>query len=166
MDIITQRRSIRSYTEQMVDTESLKSILAAGMNAPSAGNQQPWRFLVVTDPVRLRHMAEVSPYSIMLTQAPAAILVSGHNRELRHPDFWVQDCAACVQNMLLKITELGLGGVWLGVYPVKEREQYLRNLFAIPPEDTPFAIVVVGHPGEHKEPNNRYNEDFVHWEKY
>lgn len=120
MDIfeaILTRRSVRQYTSHLVPKKVVKRLLSAAMQAPSAGNQQPWHFIVVTRREQLNAMAEVLPKGKMLAQAPLGIMVCADTTDLKHQDYWVQDCAAATQNLLLAAHASGLGAVWLGVYP-------------------------------------------------
>lgn len=166
MNIIFQRRSIRKYTPERIPDDAVRSILAAGMNAPSAGNQQPWQFIIVTDRQRIDGLSHVSPHSNMLRDAPAAIVVCGDLSVETHKGFWVQDCAAATENMLLQITELRLGAVWIGVYPRDDRVDFIRRMFQLPEHIVPFAIVSMGHPAESKPAVDRYREERVHRETW
>lgn len=166
MNAIFRRRSIRTYTTQEVSDAQIKRLLEAGMNAPSAGNQQPWQFVVIKNKPVLHHLAEASPYANMLHGAAAAILVCGDLTNARHADFWVQDCSAAVENILLEVEESGLGAVWLGMYPREDRVAYLRKALKIPEEIIPFALISIGYPDETREPPNRYDESRVHYEHW
>lgn len=144
----------------------------AGMNAPSAGNEQPWHFIVVDDREILDTIPSFHPHSRMLFEAPVAIVVCADTSNVKYPEYWPQDCAAATQNMLLAITDLDLGGVWLGVYPRADRVKRLRDLFKMPEHIIPFSIIALGYPAEHKAPkgiyepyrvkSNSWEEDFHH----
>jgi len=163
MKAIMNRRSIRKYTDQMVSDDQVKSLLEAAMCAPSAGNEQPWHFVVIRDRQLLDKVPQYHPYSSMTKQASVAILICADSRLNKYDvDYWVQDCAAATENLLLAVQDLGLGAVWLGVYPRQERVAGLRQLFNIPEEVIPFALVPVGYAAEHKGAENRYREDRVH----
>ena len=166
MDILFNRRSIRKYTEEPVSKEDLKTILTAGMSAPSAKNQQPWQFIVIDDRRILTEIRSIHPFASMLETAPMAVLICGDVRLETSSGYWVQDCSAAAQNMLLAATGLGLGSVWLGVFPRKERMDGLTALFKLPRYIQPFNIVVLGHPAEQKEPNHRYLEGRVQYNKW
>ena len=165
-DPVLSRRSIRAYSAQPVSGEQIERLLQAAMAAPSAGNQQPWRFVVVTDRDTLAAIPSVHPYARMLVQAPAAIVVCATTEGLRWPAFWDQDCAAAVENILIEAVTLGLGAVWLGVHPLEERVTGLRRLLDIPDEVTPFAVVALGHPAETKKPAARFDPGRVHRERW
>ncbi|MDP2300361.1 MAG: nitroreductase family protein, partial [Actinomycetota bacterium] len=94
LEAILGRRSIRKYTAEPVSEADIETILRAAMAAPSAGNQQPWRFVATTDREQLERMAETTPYGTMLREAPLAITVCADTRELKHDVMWQQDCGA------------------------------------------------------------------------
>jgi nitroreductase len=161
MDTIYRRRSIRKYTDEQVPDEVLLKIIRAGMNAPSAGNQQPWQFVIIDDRILLERITEIHPYAQMLHQAPAAILICGDLDLEKHTGYWVQDCSAAAENMLLEIVDLGFGGVWLGVYPREERVKGIRELLGIPGNIVPFALIAVGRPAEEKGLKGEFHEDRI-----
>ena len=166
-DPVLARRSIRAYTDEPVTGEQVERLLRAAMAAPSAGNQQPWSFIVVRDRATLSAIPSVHPYARMLEHAPVAIVVCGVGLDrARWPRFWDQDCSAAVENVLIEAQALGMGAVWLGVYPLEERVAGVRRLLGIPDEVTPFAIVAVGHPAETKPPADRYDPARVHHEAW
>ena len=127
---IMTRRSIRQYTDEPVDGEVVEKILRAAMAAPSAANCQPWQFVVVRDQAKREAFAEFHPYGKMLASAPIGILVCG-DTELELADgYWIQDCSAATENLLLAAHALGLGAVWLGITPREDRTAETRELFA------------------------------------
>lgn len=160
LDTIFARRSIRQYTDEPVTPEQIKKLLEAGMAAPSAANRKPWHFVVVTDKAKLNELAERHPHGKMLAQAAAAIVVCGDPQISER--FWVHDCAAATENILLAITALGLGGVWLGVYPGDNREAAIQEVLGIPKEINVLSMIALGHPAEQKEPRTQYDETRVH----
>lgn len=144
MKTINNRRSIRSFKNQLVETEKIDMILRAAMQAPSAINQRPWEFIVVRNKELLVKLSEMSPYSKMVAQAPVAIVIVGRSERMMVKEMWIQDMSACTQNILLEITDQGLGGVWLGVAPNQERMDYIStalNLEGV----MPFAVVPFGY---------------------
>ena len=166
MQHILARRSIRKYTAEPVRDDHIRKLLECAMAAPSAHNQQPWHFLVVRERELLDEVTKFHPYSSMLKQAPLAILVCGEEALAKTKPFWVQDCSAATQNILIGAQSLGLGAVWLGVYPAQPLVTGMRELFGIPEQITPFAMVAIGHPAEQKPPANRYNEQRVHYDRW
>lgn len=166
MDAILARRSIRKYTPEPVSAEDERALLEAAMAAPSAGNEQPWHFVTIRERATLDAIPKFHEYAQMLTCAPLAILVCGDPGRENRRAYWVQDCSAAVENMLVMAHSRGLGAVWLGVHPEVDREEACRKLLGIPRELVPFAIVSVGHPGETKPPAERYDGARVHSERW
>lgn len=166
MDAIFKRRSIRRFTGQDVSEDSIKKVLAAGMSAPSAGNEQPWHFILIKDKEALRKLSECGPYAKAVAGASAGILVCADLSLQRHKGYWVHDCSAAVENMLVEATELGLGAVWLGVHPEEDRIQYLAKYFVLPEQIIPFAMVPLGYPAQELSLSDRYNQSRVHYEKW
>ncbi len=162
LDILYRRRSIRKYTGEGVDTSTLEQVIRAGMNAPSAGNQQPWEFVIIDDRQILHSIPDIHPHARMVPESAAAILVCADLSREEHQGYWVQDCAACTQNMLLAATALNLGSVWLGVYPRQERIDALRERFNIPEGVVPFSLVALGVADEEKPSNNRFHPERIH----
>jgi nitroreductase len=168
LDFIFKRRSVRKFEDRPVEQEKLVQLLEAGMSAPSANNGQPWEFVVVTDPVLLEKVRQVAPYGKY--NCAAAIVVCGSVQKSNKPEsskcYWVQDCTAAVENILIAAPALDLGTVWIGTYPREERVKGLQDLLGIPEEVTPLAMVYVGYPAEHPSPRTQYKEERVHWNKY
>jgi nitroreductase len=165
-DPVLSRRSIRKYTDEPVGDDVVERLLRAAMAAPSAGNQQPWQFIVIRDPEVLEKIPDVHPYSSMVPGAPLAILICGDRAKERWPQYWEQDCSAATENLLIAAAQLGLGAVWLGVHPLEERVDGMRALLCIPRTITPFSLVPVGWPAEHKEPSDRYEPHRVHLDRW
>ncbi|MBU4526332.1 MAG: nitroreductase family protein [Desulfomicrobium sp.] len=166
LDAIHTRRSIRKYLSKTVPEEMIEIILKAGMAAPSAGNQQPWHFIVITDRASLDAIPGFHPYSKMVLQAPAAILVCGDPNGKKWPTFWDQDVSAATQNILLAARDLGLGTVWVGIYPEKDRMDGFRKLFALPDHIIPFALIPVGWPDGGFDAVNRFRPELIHQERW
>ncbi|MCP4141394.1 MAG: nitroreductase family protein [Chloroflexi bacterium] len=166
MNAIFTRRSIRQYQDKPVSDDDVKKILEAGMSAPSAGNEKPWQFIVVRDRTMLEKLADTSPYAKMTANANLAIIICGDLELEIYKGYWVQDCSAATENMLLEIEDRNLGAVWLGVHPIKEREIYIKELFNLSDNIIPLAIIPIGYPGEKKVTESRYDESRVHSEKW
>ena len=166
MDIIRKRRSIRQYTDQKVPDEIIKKLLEAAMCAPSAGNQQPWQFIVATEKELLKKISATHISAGMVDRASIVILVCGDLSHETHKGYWMIDCAAATENILLEVVDNNLGAVWVGIYPREDRVKYLKNLFKLPENIVPFAVISIGYPAEQKKPNNRYDEFRVHYNKW
>src|SRR5208283_873295 len=144
MDVALTEMSIRSYSDQAVCPEFVRKLLLAAMAASSAGDQRPWHFLVVEDPGTRMWMADIlQPFAHTLPQAPVAILVCGDPTLEKHAGFWVQDCAAVMQNILVEARAQSLGALWLRIYPVEGRVQNFRRLLDLPRHVIPFALAPV-----------------------
>jgi nitroreductase len=157
LEAIHTRRSIRAFDGKPVPPGQIETLLRAAMAAPSAGNAQPWRFVVVTDRDILDKIPDIHPYASMVRTAPVGILVLGDSSLEKYPGYWVLDCAAAIQNMLVAARATGLGAVWTGVYPTPERVAAFSKMFALPGHITPHSFVVVGHPVKYPDPEDRFN---------
>ncbi len=167
MNEIFRRVSTREFTDKPVSQDYLIAILKAGMQAPSAGNQQPWEFLVVTDNNLLKKLADVSLHSKPLETATAAIIVLQKSDDhLKLPYCKTQDLSACSQNILLAATALNLGVVWLGVEPFEEKKAFIKELFNLPNSVSAFNIICLGHPKNPKEATSRFDETRIHFNAY
>lgn len=164
MNALFRRRSIRKYKKHMpVENEKLRKLLMAGFAAPSARNRQPWNFLIINERAILDKVPDYHPYAEMILEAPLAILVMG-DRNMQEMDGYIaQDCSAATENILIEAAELGLGSVWLGVYPREERINGMRELFEIPLNLLPFSLIVIGYADEEKDSNQRYNEEKIYF---
>jgi nitroreductase len=162
IDTIFSRRSIRRYTEEQVSEKEIKTILEAAMAAPSASNRKPWHFVVVTERETLNRLAEAHKYAKMLNEAPLCVSVCGDQSVSER--FWVQDCSAATENLLLAVTALGLGAVWCGVHPSQERVEEIRKILGIDAPFVPLNLIAIGHPA--KEPRTQYDEGRIHREKW
>jgi nitroreductase len=162
MDAILTRRSIRKYLPDPVNRDVIENILKAGMNAPSAGDEQPWHFIIIDRHDLLKKISEIHPYAKMLKDTPAAILVCGDQNVPKFKDFWIQDCSAASENMLLAAHDLGLGAVWIGIYPAEKMVQEIRRLLNILDHIAPFSIIAMGYPAEEKSGRLRYDTSRVH----
>lgn len=166
LEAIKNRRSIRKFKPLEIPKEIQRELLDAAMLAPSAGNEQPWQFIVIDDRKILEKIPLICPTAAMCRQSPLAILVCGDRNFEKYPDFWVQDCSAATQNILLAAHSLGLGAVWAGVYPLKERMEGFVKMFALSEEITPFALIALGYPDEEPSPARRFKEDRVHYNRW
>lgn len=160
---ILQRRSIREYTHAPVTDEQIDALLQAAMAAPSANDVRPWAFVVVRDLERRRALAQAHQWSAMCAQAPVVFAVLGNPERSDH---WVEDCSAATENLLLTAAALGLGGVWVAIYPRPQREAYVRQALDIPEAWRVLCLAPVGEPAEAKSPRTRYEVGKVHYEAF
>ncbi len=166
LQAIFTRRSVRNFKPEPVSEDDLQDLLRAGMQAPSAKNEQPWHFIVIDDPQLLHAIPEFHPYSKMLLEAPLAILVCSDRKLEEKRASWLQDCSAATQNILLAAHAKGLGAVWLGIFPDSERVFGMQSLLDLPEGVRPVTLVAVGHPATRPEPVDRYQESRVHRNKW
>lgn len=164
IDVVLARRSIREYTGEPVSGDDLRKLLEAAMAAPSSRDRKPWEFVSVTGRGTLERLAEAHPHGKMLARAAAAVAVCG--RPDISPDYWVQDCSAATENLLIAASAIGLGAVWLGVHPRDDRTAAVREVLGIPEEIPVLSLISIGHPAEEKEPRTQYDESRVHREKW
>jgi nitroreductase len=164
---ILSRRSTRKFTDESISPEALDLLLQAGMSAPSAMNSQPWEFVVVTEHDQLAKLREILPFGKF--HVPAAIIVCGSPRAARNPSglmFWVQDCSAAAENILVAATDLGLGSCWIGIHPIPLIGKLVKNAFKIPLGVIPLCAIYLGHPQFIKEPKPKYDPRRIHWQIY
>lgn len=166
--LIKNRRSVRSYLDKAVSEEDLKILIKSGMAAPSAVDMRPWDFVVVKKKSTLKALADVMPFGKMLPGAGAAVVVCGGPEKSvpDAPEFWVQDCSAASENILLAAESMGLGAVWLGVYPVKERIEGVRKILNIPENVVPLNILSIGYPKGLEKPKDKFEMEKIHRERW
>jgi nitroreductase len=166
LELLMTRRSIRKYTDDPVSDADVEDILRAAMAAPSAGNEQPWQFVVIRNRETMDRFMDVHPHAAMLEQAPVCIAVLADLSAEKYKGMWVQDTSAATLNILLAAHALGLGAVWLGVHPVEAREEGVRRILSLPEGVECLALVAVGHPAEHPPRADRYDPSRVHYETW
>lgn len=162
MNSIFHRVSIRKYKEIPVEQEKVEKLLRAAMAAPSACNQQPWEYYVVTDREIINRLSESTPYTGSAKGAPL-VFVPCYRKACRVPAYAQIDMSASVENLLLEADELGLGAVWMGIAPLEDRMETVREILSIPDELAAFAVVPCGYPAEERAQQDRYEESRVHY---
>ncbi|MDR2834673.1 MAG: nitroreductase family protein [Bacteroidales bacterium] len=169
IDVIFERKSVREYTTQTINKDSLEILVKAGMAAPSARNLQPWKFIVIQDKNTLKNIGEKLPNASMTKNATAAIIVCGDIKKAYveiDSAYWVQDCSACTENILLAAEAMNLGAVWTAVYPYPDRLKPLREILNIPENLIPLNVIPIGYPEKIEKPKNKWNPENVKWEKF
>ena len=169
ISVIHSRKSVRSYTAKKVSRALLTKLVRAGMAAPTAMNRQPWVFIAIDDRATLDRLARGLKYAQMLRRAPAAIAVCGNmKRALSGPmkAFWVQDCSAAAQNVLLAAEASGLGAVWTAGYPVKPLMAHISRVLGLPGHIVPLCVIPVGYPDGDFLPKNKWKKEKLHWQKW
>jgi len=165
-ELIRNRHSVRRYLEQEVEQEKVENILRAGMQAPSAKRQQAWHFIVVRDPETKAALSEMSPFAHMIKFAPVVIVTLCDLDVADQFGWWVQDMAACTENLLLQAADEGLGACWCGFYPYADRVEPIKELFQLPRSMMPFSVVTLGYPAKEAKFEDRWQPDRVHYEKF
>ena len=166
LEVIHTRRSIRQFTDELVTVEQAETLMRAAMAAPSAGNQQPWRFIIVRDAETRGRLAEATPYASPIGRATLGVVVLGDTRGNKHPGYWVQDCSAAVENLLLAAHAIGLGGVWIGVYPDEERVRNVAQIVGAPEDVIPLCMIAIGVPANPGPDIDRYTPAFIFSESW
>lgn len=164
---IFKRRSVREFKDKSIDDTLIKFILEAAMQAPSANDNQPWSFVVITQKEKLLEVSKELKYGNIIKQAPCAILVCGNPRVNDTVDeFWVQSCSAATENLLIALTEIELGGVWLGIYPREKRIEIMRRVLKVPENIYPFSLVVLGYPESFSPSVCKYESEKVYFNRW
>ncbi len=163
-DALLRRRSVRKFTPETVSDEMIEEILHAAMSGPSACNKMPWEFYAVTNADKLAELKNATRFTKM--DAPLAIIVCGNlSRALpmQLAEFWIQDCSAATENILLRVTDLSLGAVWCGIHPQKRAVERVQKLLEMPVKHIPLNVIFIGHPAEFPEARDQYNQQRVHF---
>ena len=169
IEIIMARKSVRSYTSRPVEKEKVDIMLKAAMAAPSAVNKQPWAFIVIDDRDVLNKLAEVLPYAKMTAEAPMAIVVCGDLSKALNGEtdrYWMLDCSAASENLLLAAESMGLGAVWTAVYPENDRIAKVRSVLSLPDHIIPFNLIPVGYPQHREESKDKFKTENIHYNKW
>jgi nitroreductase len=167
IETICKRRSIRNYLDKQVEKDMIITLLKAATAAPTAANCQPWEFIVIDEAEKLSELKDKLIFARY--NAPVAIVVCGNLKlSFKGPnqEMWVQDCSAAIENILIAATSIGLGSVWIGIYPLESNIKALKKILNIPEYVIPLGIVYVGYSAEEKEARTRFNEKRVYWQEY
>ena len=163
MNAIFTRSSVRQFEDREIEPEKIEKILQAGFSAPSALNERPWEFYVVTNREKLQDLSKTSQYARPVANAPAAIVVCYNTSTLKTLDFVDINCAVAAENMWLEMEELGLGGVFMAVRPFQDRIEAVAKLLNLPEYIVPFNIMPFGYPKNKRQPKELFNADRVHY---
>lgn len=167
-EAMQERRSIRRFTERKVPEDLVRKVLESANQAPSANNGRPWRFVTVTQRRTLQNISMLNSNWRPAGNSALCIIVAAdiQNYPCSHVEYYMQDCAACTQNLLLAAHALGLGAVWMGCCPAEDRMDAIRLLLGMPQEIIPFAVVAIGYPAEAPQRNVVFSEEMVHRERW
>jgi nitroreductase len=169
LDNIKTRTSIRAYENREIEDDKVETLLQAAMAAPTAGNKQPWEFVVIKNRATLDTIASHFETMTMAKDAPLAIVVCGDINNTfpeEGREYWVQDASAATENLLLAAHAMGLGAVWCGIYPISERVEYLKKLLDLPENIIPLNVIPIGYPGENPQPKDKWKAERVHYESW
>lgn len=171
LENIMTRSSVRSYTSQKIEIEKIETLLKAGMAAPTGGNKQPWEFIVVTDRQTLDAIPQFATGAKMISKSQTAIVVCGDTSRCMPGtlvEYWIQDCSAATENILLAAHAMGLGAVWCGAYPNNDQDRVgkMQELLGLPEGVYALSVIVLGYPDSEPTPKNKWDPAKVHYEKY
>jgi nitroreductase len=166
MSLIFKRKSVRRFTDEIVDDEKIENLLKAGMQAPSSCNSQPWEFIVVSKPEDKEAISKMHRFAKPAANASHLIITLGNLNEAKVIRMIEQDLGACNENILLQATHEGLGAVWLGFHPIEDRTLRLKEYLNIPDYCIPFSVICVGYPAVNDEVKLRYDESKVHYDRF
>lgn len=164
IETIMTRTSIRSFTDRAVSADTVEMLLRAGMAAPTAVNLQPWHFVVVNDRAKIDELGGNGRQSQMWHESPLVIVVCGNMEKAMEgvgQAFWVQDCSAATENILLAAHALGLGAVWTGCYPIEDRVANISQVLGLPEHIVPLCAIVMGYPNESPQPKDKWKPENV-----
>lgn len=163
---ILSRKSVRKYTGNTVSPEDLTTLIRSGMAAPCSYDKRCWFFVTVTDEKLLAKLAEGLPHARMILSSKHAIVVCA-DLNLSHGGtdvpYWIQDCSATVENILIAAESLGLGACWTGVHPRAERVTFVREVLRAPEQVVPLCVIAVGHPVGEEKPKDKFDPARIFW---
>lgn len=162
MNAIFTRTSIRKFEDTPVEKEKIDKLLQAAFVAPSAGNQQPWEFYIVTNRPTIEALAKTSPYAGAAAKAPVVLVIAARKNVI-FPSITDIDCAIATENIWLEMEELGLGGVMMAVSPVPERMEAVGKILNLPDNQYAFCLLPFGYPVGKKPQVDRYDAKKIHW---
>ncbi|MEI7596690.1 MAG: nitroreductase family protein [Bacteroidota bacterium] len=166
IDAIYSRRSVRKYKPDVLSPEILDKLIRTSMQAPTAGNQRTWHYLIIENTDLILQLPVVHPYAQMVREAPLIVLICGDINLEKHVGYWDQDCAAATMCMCLAAHEMGIGSCWLGVHPTQDRIEGVKDIFKLPANIIPYSVVVLGYPDEELEVVDRFLPERIHYGKW
>lgn len=169
IDVIMTRSSVRAYTDQAVEKEKVEQMLKAAMAAPTGNNKQPWAFVVVDQRELLDELGSFKSAAAMLTRAPLAVVICGDMTKAATascPEYWIQDCSAATENLLLAAHALDLGAVWVGVYPTASSVEAVTKTLSLPENLVPLNIISIGYPLGEGKPKDKWNPEAVFYNAF
>jgi nitroreductase len=160
IECLKTRRSVRAYTDDPAPREVLEDIVDAGRHAATAMNLQPWQFVIVTDPVTRKQLADITDHGKFIIQAPACIVVFCEDIK-----YFLEDGSAATQNILNAARAHGLGSCWIAGDKKPYCDQ-IRDLLKMPSKYRLISLVAVGHAAEVREAEKKPLDEVINWERY
>lgn len=163
---IFNRKSVRNYVETTITPETLEFLVKAGMAAPSAMDRRPWEFIIINDKTTIKKLNDALPSAKMAEKAGFAIVVAGNIEKQaggKDSTFWIMDCSAAVENILLAAESMGLGTVWTAVYPGPDRMKPVTEILGLPANIVPLAFIPIGKPAGTDKPKDKFDKSRIHW---
>lgn len=166
-ETIASRTAIRKFDpKRPVSDEQVEKLLRAAMCAPTALNTQPWEFVVVRDPAKIKALGEAMPATRCGNDAQVVIVVCGSLESEITKKFWSIDCSLASENLLLAAKALGLGAVFTAGWPAEDRVVHLRRILGIPPTHLPLNVIPIGYPAENPPPKNKWKPERIHKDQW
>lgn len=166
IDDIMTRTSVRSYSDRKIEPEKIDTLLRAAMAAPTAGNKQPWRFVVINDKTILDSISENFHTMTMARDASIAVVMCGDMTATfggDGRDYWIEDVSAASENLLLAAHATGLGAVWCGIYPLPERVEKFSKMLNLPENIIPMGCICIGYPAAETTPKDKWHPEYIHY---
>jgi len=160
LEAIKTRRSVRKYKAESVPREVLKNLVDAGRLAPTARNEQPWEFVVVTEAERRKRLAALATHGKFIGEAPACIVVL-----CKRSDYYLEDGSAATTQIMLAATALGLGTCWVAG-DKKDYAPAVVKAVGAPAKYRLVSLIAVGYAAETPAPGKRGVNDVLHWETF
>jgi nitroreductase len=169
LDIIHSRRSVRRYSGKSVSREDMETLVRAGMAAPSSRDTRHWYFIVIDDAEMIKKLVDGLPYAKMLSSAMHAIIVASDLTQAHggvETEYWVQDCSAAVENVLLAAQSIGIATCWTAAYPRPERVAFVKEVLGIPENVMPLCVIAVGYSAGDDKPRDKFDSNRIFWNKW
>ena len=166
LEVIKNRRCIRTYLDKRVEEEKIIEVIKAGMQAPSSKNASPWEFIIVDDSELLEKLSTTHHRSVHVKNAPICIVVLANKDKFIKAGKWIQDLGACTENLLLESVNQGLRACWVGVFPKKKLVNKVRETLNIPENLIPYALIPIGYSEEKNIFIDKFDENKIHRNKF
>jgi len=165
---ILARKSYSNFASTPISEDDIDLLLQAAMAAPTGMDMRPWKFIVVTDKTTLQSISEALTYGKMVKTAAAAIVVCGNAKKslITGASYWVYDCSAATENILIAAQSMGIGGRWVSVAPSEKQITNIKALFKLPEDIEPLCTIALGYPEKLLPPKKKFDRKNIHWEKW